>query len=320
MKAEPSSAGGAPPPAAPAPSAATSSPGVALTRWRVGVAAMRPRTLSLAVTPVLLGSALAWAEGAPLHLAALLAALACALLIQIGTNLHNDVADFKRGTDDSRRIGPLRVTAAGWVRPETMVRASIGCFVAALLLGVTLVDIGGWPILLAGLASLAAGWCYSGGPRPISHGAWGELFVLVFFGLVAVAGSHWLQSGTPALDAWIGGAALGLPAAAVLLVNNYRDLEGDLRSGRCTLVARLGSARARRVYAALMLLPALPVLALAWRGRPGALLALLVLPFAIRLVRRLGRQPPGPWLNAQLAATAKASALLGLLLAAGVMW
>lgn len=291
-----------------------------LPRWRIGVLAIRPRTLSLAVTPVLLGSALAWADGAALHLGALLAALACALLIQIGTNLHNDVSDFKRGVDDqATRIGPLRVTAAGFARPQTMVRASFGCFGAALLLGVYLVDVGGWPILVAGLASLAAGWGYSGGPRPISHSAWGEAFVLVFFGLVAVAGSHWLQSGAPALDAWLGGAALGLPAAGVLLVNNYRDLEDDLRGGRRTLVARLGRARSRTVYAALMLLPFAIVFALALRGRGGALLALAVLPYVVLLVRRLGQRAPGPWLNTQLAASAKASALLGLLLAAGML-
>ena len=287
--------------------------------WRIGVAAIRPRTLSLAVTPVVLGSTLAWADGHAPHWGAFLAAMACALLIQIATNLHNDVSDFKRGTDSVDRIGPLRVTAAGWVQPRTMVHASLACFGAALALGVYLVDVGGWPILLAGLASLLAGWSYSGGPRPISHTALGELFVLFFFGIVAVAGSHWLQSGSASLDAWIGGAALGLPAAGVLLVNNYRDLEDDLRSGRRTLVARLGRARSRSVYALLMLLPFALVLLLITRGRSGAWLACLVLPYMLVLVRRLGRRAPGAWLNAQLAASAKASALLGLLLAVGVL-
>jgi len=304
----------------PAPAASPSPAAPPASGWRIGVAAIRPRTLGLAVTPVLLGSAIAWADGAPVQVLVLLAALACALLIQIGTNLHNDVADFKRGTDTGDRIGPLRVTAAGWVQPRTMVRASLASFAAALLLGVGLVHAGGWPILLAGIASLAAGYGYSGGPRPISHSAWGEVFVLAFFGLIAVAGSHWLQAGVPALDAWLGGAALGLPAAGVLLVNNYRDLEGDVAGGRRTLVARLGRARSRHVYAVLMALPFVLAAVLAWRGRLGALLAFAVLPFAWKLVRRLAAQPPGPWLNGQLAATAKASALYGLLLAAGVLW
>lgn len=287
--------------------------------WRVGVAAIRPRTLSLAIAPVVLGSAIAWADGHALRLGAFVAALVCALLIQIGTNLHNDVSDFQRGNDDAARVGPVRVTAAGWVQPTTMVRASIACFALALLLGVYLVDVGGWPIFVIGLASLAAGYGYSGGPRPISHGAWGELFVLVFFGLVAVAGSHWLQAGVPSLDAWLGGAALGLPAAGVLLVNNYRDLEGDVASGRRTLVARLGREKSRYVYAALMLLPYALLLVLVARGRPGVLLALLLLPQMVMLSVRLGARPPGAWLNDQLAASAKAGAMLGLLLAAGVL-
>jgi 1,4-dihydroxy-2-naphthoate octaprenyltransferase len=294
--------------------------------WRVWALAIRPRTLSLAVTPVLLGTALAWAEGGARDWWAFAAALACALLIQIATNLHNDAADFERGTDVEGRIGPLRVAAAGWVSAAVLKRATFACLGAALALGVFLVERGGWPILLAGLASLGAAWAYSGGPRPISHSAWGEVFVLLFFGLVAVAGSHWLQAGWTgqlALAPWLAGAVVGLPAAAVLLVNNYRDLEGDCRAGRRTLVARLGRERARAIYALLMLLPYLGVVALAVSGenggRPGAWLALLALPLALRLVRSLGAQPPGAWLNTHLAATAKACSLLGLLLAVGVM-
>lgn len=307
---------------APAPAAAPvqARPARPESRWAVAWAAIRPRTLGLAVTPVLLGSAIAWSEGAAAHWPSLLLALACALLIQIGTNVHNDVADFRRGTDGGSRIGPLRVTAAGWVRPQTMERASFACFGLALLLGVALVQRGGWPILVAGLASLVAGWAYSGGPRPISHGAWGEFFVWIFFGLVAVAGSHWLQAGVASHAAWLAGAALGAPAAAVLLVNNHRDLEDDLRSGRRTLAARLGPAATLRAYALLMLLlPPLPVLWMAAQGRPGALVSLAAGWPAWRLLRRLASQPPGPWLNLQLAATARTASLFGLLLAAGVL-
>ncbi len=287
--------------------------------WRVWLLAVRPRTLSLAVTPVLLGTALAWADGSAHDAWAFVAALACALLIQIATNLHNDAADFERGTDVEGRIGPLRVAAAGWVSAALLKRAALGCLATALLLGVFLVERGGWPILLAGSASLLAAWAYSGGPRPISHSAWGEAFVLVFFGLVAVAGSHWLQAGVASAQAWLAGAVVGLPAAAVLLVNNYRDLEGDCRAGRRTLVARLGRERARRVYAGLMLLPYGGVAALALGGRPGAWLALLALPLVLKLLRGLGAQPPGAWLNVQLASTAKACSLLGLLLAVGLL-
>jgi 1,4-dihydroxy-2-naphthoate polyprenyltransferase len=286
---------------------------------RVWWTAIRPRTLSIAVTPVLLGTALAWAEGSTHHWSALLAALSCALLIQIGTNLHNDVADFERGNDRADRVGPLRVTAAGWVSPATMHQATLWAFGLALLIGSYLVSLGGWPILLAGVSSLLAGWAYSGGPRPISHTALGELFVLVFFGLVAVAGSHWLQAGTPSLDAWLCGAAVGLPAAAVLLVNNYRDLEDDLRSGRRTLAARLGRSRARAAYAVMMLLPFALALLLAGRGRTGALLALLALPGGIKLIDRLRQQPPRAALNDLLGATAKTGLMVGALLAVGAL-
>ncbi|MEY8877289.1 MAG: 1,4-dihydroxy-2-naphthoate polyprenyltransferase [Leptothrix sp. (in: b-proteobacteria)] len=298
---------------APAPLAAPPSGG------RIWLTAIRPRTLSIAVTPVLLGTALAWADGSTHHWAALLAALACALLIQIGTNLHNDVLDFERGTDHAGRIGPLRVTAAGWVSARSMHRATALCFGLTVPPGLYLVGQGGWPILLAGLGSLLAGWAYSGGPRPVSHTALGELFVLVFFGLVAVVGSHWLQAGATTLAPWLGGAALGLPAAAVLLVNNYRDLDNDLRSGRRTLVARLGRAGARRAYAAMLLLPYALVLLLAWRAHPGALLALVGLPVSIRLTRRLRQELSAPELNELLAATAKAGSILGLLLAVGML-
>ena len=167
--------------------------------WRVWWTAIRPRTLSIAVTPVLLGTALAWADGSVRHWTVLLAALSCALLIQIGTNLHNDVVDFQRGTDRPDRVGPIRVTAAGWVHADAMHRATAYCYGLATLLGSYLVVQGGWPILLAGVSSLLAGWAYSGGSRPVSHSALGEVFVLVFFGLVAVTGSHWLQSGAARL-------------------------------------------------------------------------------------------------------------------------
>lgn len=286
---------------------------------RVWWTAIRSRTLSLAVSPVLVGTALAWAEGIALHWPALLAAVACALLIQIGTNLHNDVVDFERGNDRPDRVGPLRVTAAGWVSPRTMHRATAWTFGLAALLGLYLVWLGGWPILLAGLASLLAGWAYSGGPRPVSHTPLGEAFVLVFFGWVAVMGSYWLQSGQLSLDAWLCGTVLGLPAAAVLLVNNYRDLEDDLRSGRQTLVALAGRPGARMLYATMILVPFAMVLVLAGRGHLGALLALLVLPSGIQLTRRLRHNTSSQSLNALLAATARTSLFLGLLLSIGIL-
>jgi 1,4-dihydroxy-2-naphthoate octaprenyltransferase len=248
----------------------------------------------------------------------LLATLACALLIQVGTNLHNDVADFERGTDRPDRVGPLRVTAAGWVQPASVRRAARASFALALVLGLYLVVQGGWPILLAGLASLLAGWSYSGGERPISHTAWGEVFVLVFFGIVAVAGSHWLQHGDALVDALLCGAIVGLPAAAVLLVNNFRDVENDLRSGRRTLAARLGDLGSQRAYAAMVLLPVALAGVLALHGRTGVLLVALAAPYAWSLLPRLQRSAGGAALNALLGATARLGLILGVLLSVGV--
>ena len=297
------------------PSGLLASPGQSLMVWWT---AIRPRTLSIAATPVVLGSALAWAGGASPLWPVLFATLACALLIQVGTNLHNDVADFERGTDRPDRVGPLRVTAAGWVQPGSVRMAARASFGLALLLGLYLVVEGGWPILLAGLASLVAGWSYSGGARPISHTAWGEVFVLVFFGLVAVAGSHWLQQGDALVDALLGGAIVGLPAAAVLLVNNFRDVETDLRSGRRTLAARLGDAGSQRAYAAMVLLPLVLTGVLAWHGRPGVLLVALVLPYAWSLLPRMKRSAGGAALNVLLGATARLGLMLGVLLSVGI--
>ena len=292
--------------------------GVPSSRLLVWWTAIRPRTLSMAATPVLLGSALAWADGAAPLWPVFVVTLLCAVLIQIGTNLHNDVADFVHGADQADRIGPLRVTAAGWATPASVRRAASVSFGLALLLGGVLVWQGGWPILAIGLSSLVAAWAYSGGKHPISHSALGELFVLVFFGLLAVAGSYWLQSNTTALAPWLGGAVVGLPAAAVLLVNNYRDHDADLRQGRLTLATRLGDAAASRAYALMVLLPFVLVLALGWLAHTGAMLAWLAIPYALKLIPQLRRQASGAQLNMLLGATAKLGLLLGLLLSVGV--
>lgn len=288
--------------------------------WRVWLTAARPRTLPLATTPVLVGIALAWAEGAPLHWGIALATLLAALLIQIGTNLHNDAADHERGNDRADRLGPLRVTAAGWASAARVRAAARLAFGAAFCLGVFLAVAGGWPIVMIGCASLAAGVAYSGGRRPISHTPFGEVFVWIFFGVLAVAGSHWLQAGRVSLAPLIAGAALGLPAAAVLLVNNLRDVDTDLRAGRRTLAAVLGDAGARRLHGVFMTLPflALPLLAFLLPGRAGLWLALLALPVCVKVVARMGRAS-GVALNTVLADTARAQFVFGLLLALGTL-
>ena len=286
---------------------------------RVWWAAIRPRTLGMAVAPVGVGVALAFAATGQLDAAVLLATLACALLIQIGTNLYNDAVDFERGTDHPERLGPLRVTLAGWATAAEVKRAALLCLVLALALGAWLCVLGGLPIFAIGVASLVAGWAYSGGPRPISHSPFGEFFVLLFFGVLAVVGSHWLQSRTVGVVDVIAGMAVGAPAAAVLLVNNFRDLDGDLRAGRRTLVARLGASRASRAYAVLVLLPSAAWLAIATAGLPGAALGLLGAPVMIGLVTRFRTAEGGVALNAVLVDTARAGTRGALMAAAGIM-
>jgi 1,4-dihydroxy-2-naphthoate octaprenyltransferase len=283
-----------------------------VSRW---VSAGRPRTLPLAAAPVIAGVSLAAAETGRLELPSAAATLLAAAAIQIGTNLHNDAADFERGTDTEARVGPLRATAQGWFTADQVKRAAHLAFLTAFLLGLYLCMRGGWPILVLGLASLGAGYAYTSGPRPIAYGPLGELFVLLFFGIAAVSGSYYLQTlaFSPAASAL--GLALGLPAAAVLLVNNYRDLETDRQAGRRTLCHFLGRQRARVAYAILLLAP---FLVLALVDLPGAGWPVLgALPFAVWLIARVFGGAAGSELNPVLGATAIYQTALAVLLAIG---
>jgi len=268
--------------------------------------------------PVVVGAALAWSQGAGVDTLTLVITLACAVLIQIGTNLFNDSSDGLRGADGLERVGPPRLTGARLASAAQVRNAAIATFALALVAGIYLVVIGGIAILVIGLASLAAGYAYSAGPRPLSHGPWGELYVIVFFGVVAVAGSYYLQMHlVPNLAVLIAGAAIGCPAAAVLVVNNTRDVDADRSAGRQTLAGRLGAAASSWLYAALMFAPfPLLILALGWAQ---AGLALLVLPLAVWLSFRFRSTKPGPAMNEQLARTAMSQTLLGALLVLGLL-
>ena len=202
--------------------------------------ACRPKTLSVSLSPVLVGSAIAWHDSGALLWLPLLAAALGAAFIQIGTNLFNDVGDFLRGTDTPDRLGPKRATAEGWLTPGKVKASAWLSFALAFLCGIYLVWHGGWAIVAIGLASLAAGWAYTGGPKPIAYGPLGEVFVFIFFGLVAVGGSYYLQTFSLTATALAAAALVGIHAAAVITVNNYRDLDGDARSGKNTLAVRLG--------------------------------------------------------------------------------
>lgn len=290
-----------------------SGPGECIVHW---VEATRPKTLLLAASPVVAGVTLAAAETGHLAPFTALLTLLASVAIQAGTNLHNDAADFERGTDTPARLGPPRATAQGWFTPAQVKTAAYLAFGLAFAIGVLLALRGGWPIVALGLASLAAGYAYTGGPRPIAYGPFGEVFVLAFFGVAAVWGSHYLQTLSPGPDAGLVGLALGLPAAAVLLLNNYRDLATDRAAGRRTLVQVIGSGWARRLYAALLLAPFPILLAAGLPGRPWLVLA--ALPLALTLIRRLRQGPGGAGLNPLLGATGGYQAAIVALLALGL--
>jgi 1,4-dihydroxy-2-naphthoate octaprenyltransferase len=285
---------------------------------RVWLLAIRPKTLSLSLAPVIVGIALAWRETHFFHPLAALACLLGALLIQIGTNLHNDAEDFERGTDTEDRLGPPRATAQGWLTAAQVKRGAHIAFGLAFVIGLYLIWRGGWPILTVGLLSLLAGYAYTGGPKPIAYSASGELFVFLFFGLAAVMGSYYLQALSLSFNAFLSACAIGLLAAAVLMVNNYRDLESDRKAGKLTLANHLGTRGSQRFYAGLMLIPfLLPVLlhdltAELW-------LVWLALPLALLLVYRFSIEPPGPAFNQILARTALLQLIYGLLLSSALL-
>lgn len=279
--------------------------------------AIRPRTLTIAVAPVLAGSVLAYAELGTLNLAIVAAALLGALAIQAGTNLYNDVADYLKGGDQPLRQGPPRVTAMGWAAPGQVKRAAFIAFAVAAGCGSYLALSGGWPILLLGLASLLAGYAYSLGPKPIAYTPFGEAFVTVFFGLGAVGGCYFLQTHRITQPVLAAGLALGLIASAVLMANNYRDMEADRLAGRRTLAIQSGPEISKILYALFLVLPF--ALVFPPLGPAGGWMTLLLLPVAFGLVRRFSILPRGPDFNVILAATARFELFFALLLALGVM-
>jgi 1,4-dihydroxy-2-naphthoate polyprenyltransferase len=294
-------------------------PGIVMLRY--WLSAIRPRTLLVAVVPVLVGTAIAVHDTGRVSWLILGATLLAALFVQVATNLHNDVADFERGADDPEtRLGPRRATAEGWLSADAVRRAAITAFAVAGALGVWMAFIGGWPIFAIGAASIACGWAYSGGAKPIAYSSLGELFVWLFFGLAAVGGTYYLQAGRVDLLPLAAGALLGMPAAAVLVVNNYRDRENDQRAGRRTFAVVFGPRASRIEFALLALLPFALLLPLAAWGGPGWYLPLLALPFALLLVKRFATWPVNPAFNRLLGDTARLQLLLGALLCLGLMF
>jgi 1,4-dihydroxy-2-naphthoate polyprenyltransferase len=284
--------------------------------------AARPRTLPAAIAPVLVGTAAAIELVGELpRFGALIAALVGSIFIQIGTNLANDYSDAKRGADTVERLGPVRVTATGLVAPQRVLVATWLAFAVAVAAGIYLATVAGWVIIAVGVASIAAGVLYTGGPRPYGYAGLGELFVFLFFGLVAVNGSYYVQ--LEELE-WLPfglSVAVGCLATAILVVNNVRDIETDRRAGKNTLAVRIGRANARRLYLGLVGLAYVTLaLILVVEGGPWwGLLGLISAPLAIRPTREVMTRTDGPALNAALAGTGALLGAFSLALSAGLL-
>jgi 1,4-dihydroxy-2-naphthoate octaprenyltransferase len=279
------------------------------------ILAARPRTLGAAVIPVLAGGALAFAAG-NLDPMAMVLIIACAVLIQIATNYFNDAIDHAKGADTAERIGPTRVTNSGLLAPRTVMTGGAACLALAVALSIPLVLHGGWPVVVIGIFSLFFAYAYTGGPFPLAYLGLGEIFVVLFFGIIAVAGTFYLNTLELSSAAVLAGLQIGLHSSVLLAVNNLRDIDSDRAANKRTLAARLGLTFARRENAALVIAPF--VLGIAWLplGYLWAfLLPLMTLPLAWWLARACLVANPDRSVNQLLAQAAALHATFGLLLA-----
>ena len=280
--------------------------------------AIRPRTLPAAAAGVVMGSAVAWRDGF-FRLDAALACLFAALLLQIGSNLANDVFDFERGTDTPERLGPTRVTQAGMLTP-LQVKVGMGVvFVLAALLGLYLAWLGGLPIVLIGIAAIISAIAYTGGPFPLGYHGLGDIFVFIFFGLAAVAGTYYVQAGSVSAAAWWMSISPGLIITAILVVNNLRDIDNDRKGGKHTLAVRIGERATKTQYLICMVVAYLILPVVAWLGIISwfSLLAWGSLPLAFRATRTVFTQKGRP-LNAALAGTGQAAFVFSVLFWVGI--
>lgn len=290
------------------------------TGFRVWLQAARPATLTLSAAPVILGAAFAWVDQV-FDAVAVFFALCVAGFIQIGTNIANDYFDFKKGADTEDRLGPARVTQQGWATPKAVLRAAILCFALAFLAGLVLVYKAGWILLLVGILSILAGAWYTGGPAPLAYTGLSDIFVVIFFGPVAVLGTYYAQSQELSWPVGIASIALGLIATAVLVVNNLRDRTTDVLANKRTLVVRLGRRFGEIEHAFCLLAPFGIVLigvVLQWFSW-GALATLALVPVAMYEIRAV-QQKDGADLNPHLGGSARAAVLFSVIFSLGILF
>jgi len=288
--------------------------------WKAWLLAFRPKTLTAALVPILTGAALVYFQKHTVQWWIPILALFASFFIQIGTNLINDAVDFQKGADTEARLGPVRVTQRGiFTASQVWIMGSL-FFVLALLCGIPLVLQGGWPIVMIGVLAILFGYAYTAGPFPLAYLGLGDLFVILFFGLVAVGGLVFLMTGAVALSALVMGLQIGLLAAVLIAINNLRDMNQDIQAGKKTWPVRFGARFARLEIAFLTLVPFL--LNLYWWYAAGiwaALLPLIALPLAIKIVKLVFRTEPSALYNQYLAKSAGLHLMFGCLLAVGLI-
>jgi len=289
-------------------------------KWRAWVTAARVPTLPAAVSPILVGAAAA-ARGGHFRPLASLVALVSSVLIQIGTNLANDLFDFKKGADAGERLGPLRVTQAGLLSPGEVAAGTIVSFGLAALLGLYLVHVAGWPLLVVGILSIASGVLYTGGPWPLGYHGLGDLFVFIFFGLVATMGTYYVNADSLSVPALVVSIPIALLVTAILVVNNLRDIEPDRAAGKFTLAVLIGARATRLEYAVMVTVAYLMPLAMRLSGMLSNWFWLpwLSLPVAVAQVRTVMEGAEGPPLNRVLKGTGEMELLYSALLAASLL-
>ena len=297
----------------------SSRPGRAQRKLRIWLLAARPKTLPAAISPVLVGTSLAWADGR-FSPAPALAATVGALLLQILSNFANDYFDYVKGADTRERLGPTRALAAGLLSAKELRVGIVVTAVLAILVGVYLALVGGWPIVAIGVASLLAAVLYTGGPLPYGYHGLGDLFVFVFFGLAAVCGTYFVQAGSISAPVFLASVSVGLLITAILVVNNLRDLDTDAKAGKRTLAVLIGPRSTRLQFIALLALAygSTPALWLIYGHGPAVLLPFVSLPLAVRRAVSMYTSS-GKELNPVLAATAQLSLQFSLLLSLGIL-
>lgn len=276
--------------------------------------AARPKTLPAAIMPVLIGTAVASHQGV-FSLLPALAAMLCALLIQVGTNYSNDLLDYQAGTDNDFRLGPERAVASKWLTEREMLIGTVTVFMATVPLGMYLIYVAGLPVLVIGLLSIAAGIAYTGGPYPLAYNGLGDLFVFIFFGIVATVGTYFVQAESVSLLAFLAALPAGGLTTAILVINNYRDIDTDKTTNKNTLAVILGKSGTRIEYVVLLVISYLipVVLYFIFDFSFWILLPWLTLPLAIQLCRMLYAGLQGKQLNALLEKTARLTLVYGVL-------